>query len=390
MSSEANPASLTDPAHTKRRNSSWPCFAFLFTVVVPVLAAALVYHLDSFDPAPLPSHELNTGSPLTSPLKHDRILQGSEYVGEGQLKGPEDIAYDSKSGLIYTTCLDGWVKRIRVNDPVNDSVVESWVNTGGRPLGLVLGHWNEVIVADAFKGLLNISASGTVELLTNQAEGLGFKLTDGVDIAEDGTIYFTDASYKYNIHQYLWDTLEGRPYGRIMSYDPATRQTKVLARDLYFPNGLSVSPDQESVVFCETPLRRCRKLYIQGNKKGHIEQFLDNLPGLPDNIRYDHGQYWIGLFSESTKEFELALRYPVIRKIMAIMVKYNTGIVPETKNGGVLVVDLDGKLTAHYSDPGLSTITVGKKIGNHLYYGSFGYPYIIRHDLHKHPAYAAS
>ena len=101
---------------------------------------------------------------------------------------------------------------------------------------------------------MKINGDGGVELLTNEAEGIKFKLTDGVDIAEDGTIYFTDASYKHGFHDFLWDILEGRPYGRLMSYDPATKNTEVLVRDLHFANGIAVWPDQESVVFCETPM----------------------------------------------------------------------------------------------------------------------------------------
>lgn len=46
--------------------------------------------------------------------------------------------------------------------------------------------------------------------------------------------------------------------------------------------------------------RRCRKYFIKGPKKGSIENFADDLPGFPDNIRYDgEGQYWIGLSSVS-------------------------------------------------------------------------------------------
>lgn len=93
-----------------------------------------------------------------------------------------------------------------------------------------------------------------MELLTDEAEGLKFKLADAADVAEDGMIYLTDASYKYKLKDFIWDFLEGKPHGRLLSYDPATKQTKVLLRDLYFANGIAVSPDQSSVVFCETPM----------------------------------------------------------------------------------------------------------------------------------------
>ena len=105
------------------------------------------------------------------------------------------------------------------------------------------------------QGLLSINEDGVMELLADEAEGIKFKLTDGVDVAEeDGIIYFTDASYKYKLKDFIWDMLEGKPHGRLLSYNPATNQTKVLLRDLYFPNGVTVSPDQSSLIFCESAL----------------------------------------------------------------------------------------------------------------------------------------
>lgn len=93
-----------------------------------------------------------------------------------------------------------------------------------------------------------------MELLTDEADGQRFKITDAVDVAHDGMVYFTDASYKYSIKDVTWEMLEGKPHGRLMSYDPATRRTMVLVHNLYFANGVAVSPDQNHVIFCETPV----------------------------------------------------------------------------------------------------------------------------------------
>ena len=36
------------------------------------------------------------------------------------------------------------------------------------------------------------------------------------------------------------------------------------------------------------------RYYIKGNKEGMVETFMENLPGLPDNIRESsNGGYWI-------------------------------------------------------------------------------------------------
>ena len=132
------------------KKTAWPFNFLVFFVIVPVSAALVLYRFDSFDPAPLPHHEL-VGPVATAPKRNDRLLRGSELVGAGSLLAPEDVAYDSKSGLIYTGCEDGWIKRVTVHESATESLVENWVNTGGRPLGLAHGINNQVIVADADK-----------------------------------------------------------------------------------------------------------------------------------------------------------------------------------------------------------------------------------------------
>ncbi|CAI9110516.1 OLC1v1010562C2 [Oldenlandia corymbosa var. corymbosa] len=274
-------------------------FTFLMTLVLPLVLAVVVYQLDTFDPAAYPPHELAQKESMAIPRINSQLLKGTEKIGAGKLLAPEDIAYDPKSGVIYTGCADGWLKRVTVNESsAADSAVENWVNTGGRPVGVVYGHHGEVIVADLDKGLLKVTSDGTVQLLTDEAEGVKFKLPNGVDIAQNGVIYFTDSSYKYTAWEYVLDLLEGRPYGRLISYDPSTKETKVLVRDLYFPNGVAVSPDQQFVIFCETPLRKCKRYYINGENKGTVDTFVENIPGMPDNIRYGgDGQYWIAIAS---------------------------------------------------------------------------------------------
>lgn len=49
-------------------------------------------------------------------------------------------------------------------------------------------------------------------------------------------------------------------------------------------------------VGCLNCRRRCKKYYIKGERKGSVDIFIDNLPGAPDNLRYDgEGHYWIAL-----------------------------------------------------------------------------------------------
>ncbi|KAJ4963249.1 hypothetical protein NE237_023188 [Protea cynaroides] len=359
----------------------------LLVVAAPVAVAVILYRLAEFDPAPLPEHVLSRSPPILPPKLYSGFLESTERVGEGILVGPEDLAYDAETGFIYTGCSDGWIKRIYVADTADDkekAKVENWAFTGGRPLGLAFGPDKQLIVADAYKGLLRVSREGTtVELLIDEAEGLKFKLTDGVDVGRDGVIYFTDASYKYSFDVHMVDILEGRPYGRLISFDPSINKTQVLARHLYFANGVALSPNQDFLIFCETVLRKCSKYHIQGERRGSIETFIDNLYGFPDNIRYDgEGCFWIGIASRKTVFWDALMRYPIMRKTMWMLEKM-VRLPNMQSHGGVMAVNLEGEAIELYSEPGMFMVTGGIKIGNQLYIENLANNYITRVNLNQ-------
>ncbi|CAO2829455.1 unnamed protein product [Amaranthus hypochondriacus] len=369
------------------KRSDFNLFSFIIfhfkTWFAPIFFAlvVLLFRLHPFDPAPFPAHQVSDKTPVIAPRVNNRMLQIADFIGSGRVIGPEDMAYDSRSGILYTGCEDGWIKRVKVEGlSGSELVVEDWVNTGGRPLGIAIGD-DALIVADAYKGLLKIAMNREVKVLSDEAEGQKFKLTDGVDIAKDGTIYFTDASYKYDLQNYVHDHLECRPHGRLLSFNPHSGITKVLLKDLYFPNGVALSPDQNSLIFCETRMKRCRKYWIQGSKKGSVDGFIDNLPGFPDNIHSDgQNMYWIGIPSMLNPYLEHANTYRIVRKAMSMMDKY-ISLHHIQKNGGILGVDLQGNPTVHLYDPALSLITSVIQVLDHLYIGSLHDSRIIRLNM---------
>ncbi|XP_020595625.1 LOW QUALITY PROTEIN: protein STRICTOSIDINE SYNTHASE-LIKE 6-like [Phalaenopsis equestris] len=284
---------MADPNHSTGHHVGLS-LRLLFLILIPLLIAFfLATQLGDLDPVPFPGDF--DSSEISGVETELRVVLGkTERVGDGDglLPGPEDLAYDEKEWFIYTGCNDRWIRRFL--PPAK--AFEDWAYVGGRPLGVAVSPDRTIVVAEAYKGLLKVNNDGKVNMLTQEAEEQKFKLTDGIDVSSDSLIYFTDASHKYNLDEYALDFLEGRSHKRLMSYDPLNNQTTVLARDLYFPNGVVVSPNQDSLIFCETLMRRCRRYFFKGEKKGKIDKFLENLPGYPDNIKYDgEGQYWIGL-----------------------------------------------------------------------------------------------
>ncbi|XP_021997905.1 protein STRICTOSIDINE SYNTHASE-LIKE 6 isoform X2 [Helianthus annuus] len=246
----ANLAKLSMTNTTKKSTNSWGISLMFFALAV-IAIGVLVIQLDTFETMAYPMHKF--GKPVVVPArKNAASLPGLEKIGTGQLIGAEDIAYEPRTGLVYTGCGDGWIKRVTLKDSMVDTAIESWVNTGGRPLGIAVADSGDVFVADAFKGLIKVNIEGEIEVLTVEAEGVKLGFPDGVVVAKNGMVYFTDGSYKYGYHEAMSCFLDGRPHGRLLSYNLLTKQTQVLARDLYFANGVELSPNQDFVIFCES------------------------------------------------------------------------------------------------------------------------------------------
>ena len=64
-----------------------------------------------------------------------------------------------------------------------------------------------------------------------------------------------------------------------MRYDPHTRQTTVVADGIWFANGVALSPDGSFVAVVETAGMRVKRVWLTGEKAGHVDTLIDELPG---------------------------------------------------------------------------------------------------------------
>ena len=218
-------------------------------------------------------------------------------IAENMVDGPEAIAFDDE-GKMYTANEDG---RIIVlsrggTDPYD------FAQTDGRPLGLKFDLQGNLIVADAYEGLLSIDTTGEITILSTECDSLPFLLTDDLDISSDGIIYFSDASSVNNLANNGDDW--GEPNGRLLAYDPQTNETSLLLDGLYFANGVALAPDESYVLVNESSLGRVRRYWLAGPNTGATEVFsyiYGNIGWegwvLPDNITYnDEGIFWVATY----------------------------------------------------------------------------------------------
>jgi sugar lactone lactonase YvrE len=289
--------------------------------------------------------------------------------------GPEDVAVDAL-GRIYGGLQDGRIIRMASD---GTSVV-TFADTEGRPLGLAFDTAGNLVVADAFKGLLKIAPNGAITVLATEAGGVPFRFTDDVDLGPDGTIYFSDASSKYDQHHYKEDLVESRPNGRLLAYDPITGATRVLLDDLYFANGIAVSPDGAFVLVNETSRYAVRRYWLTGSLRGTSERFIDNLPCFPDGISSNGaGVYWLALVSPRNRLIDKLAPHPFVRSMILRLPDFLQP-APE-RYAFVLGLDADGRVVHNLQNPSgqpFAIITSVEQVGDMLYLGSLTEPALAR------------
>jgi len=275
-------------------------------------------------------------------------LKAAEILVAGQIDGPEDVLLDAQ-GNLYCGSRDGYLYRIPA--PHHDRA-EVLVKIGGRPLGLALDREGRIVACVAGMGLVRVTVDGKVELLTDQTERSLFsvqddttiRMADDLDIAPDGTIYFTDATKRYDIENWGLDLLEGRPNGRLLSFDPATRKTRTVCDNLLFPNGVCLTHDGRHLLVAST--WDCSILIFDlARLSDGPRVFLGGLPGYPDNVnRASDGGYWVALAGMRNPVFDEAMRHPGLRRRMTRRVPPTNWLFGNLNIGGVLKIDGQGRI----------------------------------------------
>lgn len=281
--------------------------------------------------------------------------------------GPEHITIGPDNHL-YVPVLSGRILRIS-QDSGQQHV---FAQTGGRPLGMAFDSQGNLIVADAYKGLLSVAPDGTITTLANTVTPEDpIRFADAITIARDGTIYFTDASQRFapgdhggTMNAAILDVLEQSATGRVLAYSPATKQVRVVATGISFANGIALSHDEQTLFVNESARYRVWKIAKSANAinvqqpSPHAAILFDNLPGYPDNLtRGLDGKIWLGLAGQRDGLDAMA-QYPALRKVVW-RVPQALWIRPKSY-GHVMAFTEDGTIVADLQDPtGKSPVTTG-------------------------------
>lgn len=340
-------------------------FRHLLSLLIIVLGAFLLLFPTkvrpvAWTPPPAPS--------LTSGVYADnQRLKGVERVGPADIEGPEALLLEDN--VLITGLHDG--RLIRTSLDGKDTKVLA--DTGGRPLGLARHPNGLLVIADGVKGLLSLDAQGRLIPLTTSAGGVPFGFTDDVAIDKSGHYaYFSDASSRWGYGKDGEAIIEHGGDGRLLRYDFQTGKTTVLLDTLEFANGVTLGPDDSFVLVNETGAYRIIRFWLSGPNAGTHDVFIDNLPGLPDNLAFNgRDRFWVALYAPRNALLDATAQHPFVRKMivraLTVLPK------PVEKRAFALGLDLDGKVIANLQDASTgnySPITTVREYGDWLYLGS--------------------
>ncbi|KAG0608597.1 hypothetical protein M758_8G117900 [Ceratodon purpureus] len=339
-------------------------------LVLSLIAAAFHSHVMNETPIDAVSLTLAPYPKVEGVYARNNLLESAEKLGEGKILQPEDIVPDPTGKFLYVSTLDGWIKKLHLAD----NTVEDWKRVGGRPLGLAVGNDGELLVCEPTQGLLKVTED-EISVLATEVNGTKLLLPDAVTVAKDGLIYLTDATTKYSLDLHLHDTLEARPNGRIVVFDPASKSTHILLNDLYFPNGITISRDDSYLLFAETTTSRIRKHYLKGDRKGETETLIESLPGFPDNIHWSSkgDVLYVGLVGGPRDAvIDLLWQSPFLKSLLALYPSLQKLFDNSLKWAGVLAIDETGRPVKWLEDRSGKTVacvTTGVEVDGFLYLG---------------------
>ena len=209
-------------------------------------------------------------------------------VADG-LNFPEGPAFDGKSSIYLSNCYGGFIAKY------SNGIIDTFVSKVSDSLmiektnGLAYGYDEFLYVCEYGKGkILRISKDAQIEDVADGYDGKRFNRPNDLTNDANGNLFFTDPkSYDINILD-----------GRIFMVNPKTKEVKLVADSLAFPNGINISPLDGKLYVCESAKQKVVRFNITPeNNLVNKEDFVELPGGDPDGIDFDiHGNLYVAHF----------------------------------------------------------------------------------------------
>lgn len=385
------------------------CFLIKFSIcstVGVIFLAIFTSILFPFTSKPFNAQEyiLPSPKPLTGILSINNKLAVGKRILENEIIGPEALVVEGNT--IYTTTFDGKVVKI-VNEKIVDIISfndEKKCGTFetekkcGRPLGIRRYNKDILIVLDSYYGIYFVDFSKKIykngyelflssDKLTKEKPAM---MLNDFDIINNEDLYISDSSSKWDRRRFFHILSEAQSNGRILKVNLKTKNVSIFQENLFFPNGVQ-QLSKDSIIVAECGMARIWKIYISGDKIGQREIFIENLPGLPDNIRFSEYSktFFVGLtglrHADKFNMYDMMGKHATFRNILAktLPEKFFSKIPSffVDKHSILIEINLKGEIVSTYQDPQSTVVEDVSHVAddeNYLYLGSYHSKFIVK------------
>ncbi|KAI6232879.1 Adipocyte plasma membrane-associated protein [Aphelenchoides fujianensis] len=318
-----------------------------------------------------PPVDLPLPPPLVGELRPNRLLADPLLLAEGVVRGPHSLLVEGDT--IFAATAHGAVLKLVAGDlRARLDVRRTDERRGaygseprvGRPLGLRRLNEELVLVVDAYFGVFTADFRRghltPVFAAEREVDGRRCRFLNDLELLDGGQLVLSDSSATWQRRDFALALVECPADGRLLQVDAANGAARVLLGGLCFPTGLQRHPDGESLLFAEAALFRVRRLWLTGERRGCVETFAENLPGLAANVRLSLQQtFYVALSAvRHRRRTGLADRLdgrPLLRRLLLAFAPrplLRAAAERAAASGGlVLELDLFGHVVRAYHDP---------------------------------------
>jgi hypothetical protein len=124
------------------------------------------------------------------------------------------------------------------------------------------------------------------------------------------------------LNEIVQDIVHAFPGGRLFRYNEKKDELDIITENLYYPNGVQLLPDKNSVLVNEFSMARILKIQLSGWSKGKKELFTE-LPGLSDAIRLTPHQTllvpFVAVFPTTASFMNYLGQYSILRSFIGFV-----------------------------------------------------------------------
>lgn len=255
------------------------------------------------------------------PVPMEGDFAPNDYLDDVELleigPGPEDPLPDGDGGIV-AGLHDGRVVRL----DLDSGEVRQLAWTGGRVLGVEWDREGDLLLCDAYKGLLRIPREGgEPEVLVAHGDGADeVGLANNCAVASDGTVWFTDSTRSRPLSEATEAVVDHAGDGRLLRLDPDGTLDVVMG-GMTFANGVALTADEDALLVASTGDYTLTRIELTGDRAGTHTVLHNPLPGFPDNCNTGtDGTIWVAIVAPRNPAADfLHPRHPVLRRIAEML-----------------------------------------------------------------------